>query len=196
MSSFRPVQTMPLCLLQGNAVDHRLGQGILAQIIGEVGKENLILRRADVVDHLADGTREHAHLRGIARGDDDVPGIVGDLKALQLLDNAGHRARGVGQKDDLATGAAEALQGRNCGRIGSLAVVQAAPEVAENGIVAAGKIGERTDDFGHSGCLYGGPQRPGERKVKRLASVWHASGRRLASTPDAGPGFITASAPG
>jgi hypothetical protein len=63
------------------------------------------------------------------------------------------RSRRVGQKNDLARRRTKALQGADRRRKGSLAVVQAAPEVAEDGVIAAGKVGKRADDLGHSGAL-------------------------------------------
>ena len=88
-----------------------------------------------------------------AGGDDDIPGVARDSESIQLPDNAGFRARRVGQEDDLAPGRAKPQQGRNGSRERRLAIVQAAPEVAEDGIVSAGKVREGSDDFGHSGAL-------------------------------------------
>ena len=117
----------PRGLCHCDPVDWRLGGGKFGDIIGEIGKERLILRCADVMHLAPDRPRQHGILRGITRGDHLIPGIARNRHCIQLLDNRRFWSRRVGQQDNLAASRPIGLQCRHSGRKRGFAVVQAAP---------------------------------------------------------------------
>ena len=82
----------------------------------------------------------------IARGDHLVEDIARHAQALELVENRRAGTGRIGDQDHGATARPEALQGVAGGAIARLPIVDDAPDVAEDDIVAIGEFGEPEGD--------------------------------------------------
>jgi hypothetical protein len=96
-----------------------------------------------MVHHLVDALL-NGKLGQIARGDDGVIGRARHLKPVELRPHRGAGARGVGYEHHPPALGAKARERVACRLIGFDAVVQHAPDIAEDEIVA---VGERLQPF-------------------------------------------------
>ena len=93
---------------------------------------------ADVVDHLAAiGRNEFAG--DVAGGDEAIIGVAGHVHAIEHSDDRPGGAWRVGDEDDPPSPRPEAAQSLDGGGMGRDAIMDHAPDVGENGIVARSK---------------------------------------------------------
>ena len=136
----------PLGLCQGHPFD-------LGRAFGKVHRreEAEIPLLPDEVDAAAHDAIVHGEPCAVARGRDGVPRLARDAEPLDLCRDLAPRTRRVRQQHDAATARAEPLQRGDGVREGGDAVVDAAPQVAEQRVVIGRDVGEAVDDAGHAG---------------------------------------------
>jgi len=134
-----------LGLLQRYPLDRRR----IRHPLGAVGEETVVLLRPDVMDPAPDRARIHRDLCGIPGGHHQIPGTARHADAVKLLDDVAVGARRIGQKNHPPATRAKRRERRDGGRVGCVAIVQTAPEIAKERVVASADLGKRGDDPGH-----------------------------------------------
>ena len=103
-----------------------------------------IARRADMVERRAAARGDHAD-RNVAGGDDRVESVGRDAEGERLVADDRIGARRVGDQDDRPAAAAKGGERLGRGAEGVAAVVQHAPDVAQDRVVAARQGAEPVD---------------------------------------------------
>ena len=83
--------------------------------------------------------------RHVARGRDVVEGVGRDAELEQLAADRRRRTGRVGDQDDCPAAAPKGGQSVRGGRKGRHAIVQHAPEIAQDDVVAIGDLGKAAD---------------------------------------------------
>jgi len=139
-----------LGLLEGNAAD--IG-GVVH--LGRRREEPEILLGPDVIHLLSDHAAIERDAGGITGGGDVIPGICRHLEARELGFHIRLRAGGICEQDHDPAAGAEIPERRHGLGKGAYAIVQAAPEIAQERIMAGRDFREAGDD------LHGFPFRAG-----------------------------------
>src|SRR6056297_245202 len=108
-----------------------------------------VMRRADEIHLLPHDTAKHRCARAVAGGRDTVPAIARHLEEVELLFDAGARARRICDQHHRAAAFSVSAQ---CGdRIGKGLdpVMHATPKIDEKRVIAAGDVRKRLDDLRH-----------------------------------------------
>src|SRR5215203_5421709 len=151
----------------------------------EAGEDRLVALRADVMHDLVLALADDAP-RQVAGGDDAVIGRARHGEPVELADDGAPRPRRVGDQDRSAAPVPEARQGLAGWREGLDAVVDHAPDVAEDHVVAGRDLLEARDEADGFGLLRGHGDRGCWRESRRYGATREVNSGRSAGAAQEG----------